>query len=164
MRRLRQSGRQAGLTMETPPPAKTTGVPSRKAAKRGSGKSISAIFIGISGAGPDRLSLRWLDRVRSGWVGTRNLLIRSLSPSLSARHVGHALSRECLTRLACKTENTGSLEEPNSKCTKLSERQTERFLADPHHIITTIVVGITPKSLVSSILSCDPSITGSLLG
>ena len=84
--------------METPAPAKTTGVPSRKAAKRGSGKSISAIFIGISGAGPDRLSLRWLDRVRSGWVGTRNLLMSNggwprgiLSRSPPSRAKGHSV-------------------------------------------------------------------------
>ncbi len=69
-----------------------------------------------------------------------------------------------MTCLACKTENTGSLEEPNSKPTALSERYKLRFLADPHHIITTIVATITQKSLVSSILSCDLSITGSLLG
>ena len=103
-----------------------------------------------AGLSPDRLAVPWIQR--------------SLSPSLSARHVGHVVRREFLTRLACKTENTGSLEEPNSKCTKLSEQQKERFLADPHHFITTIVVGITLKSLVSSILSCDLSITGSLLG
>ena len=45
--------------METPAPAKITSFPSRKAANIGSGKSISAIFIGIgiSATGPDRLSL-----------------------------------------------------------------------------------------------------------
>ena len=44
-----KSGRLAGCPMETPAPAKTTSFPSRKAANRGSGKSMSAIFIGISG-------------------------------------------------------------------------------------------------------------------
>jgi len=66
--------------------------------------------------------------------------------------------------LACKTENTGSLEEPNSTPTALSERYKLRFLADPHHIITAIVFTITLTSLALSILSCDSSITGSLLG